>query len=238
VIAKPDARDWYSLAYDGADYTSRLGEGLKGKRVAFSPRLGYVKRILPEVEALVAAAAKEFEQLGAHVEQVDPGLDDPGETFRRLWWAGAGFLLGDLSPEKKAQLDPGLRRMAEEGKAISLKDYLDANAARGAYGSKMRQFMEPYDFLLTPAVATAAFDVGQLSPLGDDGKAWMAWTPFSFPFNLTQQPAASINCGFTDDGLPVGLQIVGRMFDDAGVLAASAAYEAAHPTAERVPTGF
>ena len=84
-----------------------------------------------------------------------------------------------------------------------------------------------FDFLLTPAVATTAFDVGQLSPLDDDGNAWMAWTPFSFPFNLTQQPAASINCGFASDGLPVGLQIVGRMFDDAGVLAASAAYEAA-----------
>lgn len=238
VIAKPDPRDWHSLAYDGTDYTARLGESMKGKRVAFSPRLGYVQRVLPEVESLVAAAAKKFEEMGAHVEQVDPGLDDPAETFQTLWWAGAGFLLGELPPEKKAQLDPGLRRMAEEGKAISLKKYLDANAARGVYGSGMRQFMQRFDFLLTPTVATTAFDVGQLSPLGDDGKAWMAWTPFSFPFNLTQQPAASINCGFSSDGLPVGLQIVGRMFDDAGVLAASAAYETAHPLHERIPSGF
>ncbi len=102
----------------------------------------------------------------------------------------------------------------------------------------MRQFMERFDFLLTPAVATTAFDVGQLSPLDDDGRAWMAWTPFSFPFNLTQQPAASINCGFSKEGLPVGLQIVGRMFDDSGVLAASAAYEAVHPLYEKVPPGF
>ena len=102
----------------------------------------------------------------------------------------------------------------------------------------MRQFMQSYDFLLTPSVATPAFDVGRLTPLDDDGNAWMAWTPFSFPFNLTQQPAASINCGFTADGLPVGLQIVGRMFDDSGVLAASAAYETANPTYESVPLGF
>jgi aspartyl-tRNA(Asn)/glutamyl-tRNA(Gln) amidotransferase subunit A len=238
AIAKPDARDWHALAYDGTDYTQRLGESMKGKRIAFSPRLGYVERVLPEVEALVAAAAKQFEQFGAHVEQADPGLDDPGEIFHILWWAGAGFLLGDLPAERKAQLDPGLRRMAEEGKAFSLKEYLDANAARGSYGSKMRQFMERYDFLLTPAVATTAFDVGRLSPLDDDGKAWMAWTPFSFPFNLTQQPAASVNCGFASNGLPVGLQIVGRMFDDAGVLAASAAYEAAYPLYEKVPVGF
>ncbi len=238
VIAKPDARDWHSLGHDGADYTARLGESMKGRRIAFSPRLGYVEKVLPEVEALVASAAKLFEEMGAHVEQVDPGLDDPGEIFQTLWWAGAGFLLGDLPPEKKAQLDPGLRRMVEEGKAIPLKKYLDATAARGVYGSKMRQFMEGFDFLLTPSVATTAFDVGRLSPLNDDGKAWMAWTPFSFPFNLTQQPAASINCGFSSDGLPVGLQIVGRMFDDAGVLAASAAYEAAHPLHEKIPAGF
>jgi aspartyl-tRNA(Asn)/glutamyl-tRNA(Gln) amidotransferase subunit A len=158
--------------------------------------------------------------------------------FRNLWWAGAGLLLGDLPPAKKAQLDPGLRRMAEEGAALSLKDYLKANAARGVYGSRMRQFMENYDFLLTPTVATTAFDVGQLTPLDDDGNAWMAWTPFSFPFNLTQQPAASVNCGFTTDGLPVGLQIVGKMYDDAGVLAASAAYEAVDPYCDRVPQGF
>ena len=238
VITRPDARDWHSLAYDGVDYGRRLDESLKGRRIAFSPRLGYVDRVVPEVESLVAKAAQHFADLGAHVEQVDPGLPDPGPTFRAVWWAGAGLLLGDLPTEKMAQLDPGLRRMAEEGKALSLKAYLTANAARGAYGSGMRRFMEAYDFLLTPSVATPAFDVGRLTPLDDDGNAWMAWTPFSFPFNLTQQPAASINCGFTRDGLPVGLQIVGRMFDDAGVLAASAAYEAAHPLHETVPPGF
>jgi aspartyl-tRNA(Asn)/glutamyl-tRNA(Gln) amidotransferase subunit A len=181
---------------------------------------------------------KRFEEMGTHVEQVDPPGGDTSETFRTIWWAGAGLLLGDLPQEKKALLDPGLRRMAEEGAAIPLKTYLQANAARGAYGSKMRQFMRAFDFLLTPAVATPAFDVGQISPLDDDGRAWMQWTPFSFPFNLTQQPAASINCGFTKDGLPVGLQIVGRMYDDSGVLAASAAYEALNPLHEKAPAGF
>jgi aspartyl-tRNA(Asn)/glutamyl-tRNA(Gln) amidotransferase subunit A len=238
VISKPDARDWHALPETDTDYTARLGESMKGKRIAFSRTLGYVTRVMPEVNDLVAAGVKRFESLGAIVEDVDPDFGDPSRTFRNLWWAGAGLLLGDLSPEKKAQLDPGLRRMAEEGAALSLKDYLKSNAARGTYGSQMRQFMERYDFLMTPSVATPAFNVGQLTPLDDDGNAWMAWTPFSFPFNLTQQPAASVNCGFTTDGLPVGLQIVGRMFDDAGVLAASAAYEAVDPLCDRVPLGF
>mgnify|MGYP001552041748 FL=1 len=238
AISKPDARDWFNVPGEIADYTARLGERLKGKRIAFSPRLGYAKKVLPEVEALVAAAVKRFEAVGAHVEQVDPSTDDPSEIFQTLWWAGAGYLLGDLPEEKKAQLDPGLRKMADEGAKIPMRKYLAATAARGALGSKVRQFMERYDFIITPSTATPAFDVGQLSPLEDDGRAWMQWTPFSFPFNLTQQPAASINCGFTSDGLPVGLQIVGRMFDDAGVLAASAAYEGADPHFDKVPDGF
>jgi aspartyl-tRNA(Asn)/glutamyl-tRNA(Gln) amidotransferase subunit A len=238
AIVRPDARDWFNVPGMEADHAARLGESMKGKRIAYSPRLGYAQKVMPEVEALVAAAVRRFEAMGAHVEQVDPSTEDPSEIFQKLWWAGAGFLLGDLPDEKKAQLDPGLRKMAEEGKAIPLKTYLSANAARGAYGSRIRQFMQRYDFILTPAVATPAFDVGRLSPLDDDGRAWLQWTPFSFPFNLTQQPAASINCGFTADGLPVGLQIVGRMFDDAGVLAASAAYEAADPHHGKVPEGF
>jgi len=238
VISGGDARDWFAVPGRSVDYTGSLGDDMRGRRIAYSPRLGYAPKVLPEVEALVAAAAKRFESMGAIVERVDPCTDDPSETFQTLWWAGAGYLLGDLPAEKKALLDPGLAKMAEEGTKIALKKFIAANAWRGAYGSKLRQFMQSCDFILTPSTATVPFDVGQLSPMGDDGRAWMQWTPFSFPFNLTQQPAASINCGFSSDGLPVGLQIVGRMFDDDGVLAASAAYEAADPHFAKTPKGF
>ncbi|HEY5338275.1 MAG TPA: amidase, partial [Rhizomicrobium sp.] len=239
VIAKPDPRDWFNLPHESTNYAAGLEESMRGKRIAYSPRLGWVKKIVPEVETLVAAAVKRFEAMGAHVEQVDPpSAADTGDTFQKLWWSGAGFALGDLTDAQKEKLDPGLRRMVEEGVKIDKKTYLQANLARGAYGSRMRVFMERYDFLLTPALATPAFDVGLLSPLGDDGRAWMAWSPFSYPFNLTQQPAASVPCGFTSDGLPVGLQIVGRMFDDIGVLAASYAYERADPHFEKMPAGF
>jgi len=238
VITRPDARDWHALPYYATDYAAEIDAPLAGKRIAFSARMGFAKRVLPEVETLIAAAVKRFERLGAHVDAIDPPGGDPGATFRTLWWSGAGALLGDYSEERQALLDPGLRQMAKEGAAISKKDYLAATMARGAYGSAMRMFMETYDFLVTPALATTAFDVGRLSPLDDDGNAWMAWTPFSVPFNLTQQPAASVPCGFTKDGLPVGLQIVGRMFDDAGVLAASYAYEMADPHFDMVPKGF
>ncbi|HEY8949474.1 MAG TPA: amidase [Rhizomicrobium sp.] len=238
IIARPDARDWFNLPHDPTDYAAGLEETMRGKRIAYSPRLGYVKKIVPEVEELVAKAVKRFEAMGAHVEEVDPPGGDVSDIFQKLWWSGAGFALGDLGDEQKAKLDPGLRKMVEEGVKFDKKTYLQANLARGAYGGQMRVFMEKYDFLLTPSVATPAFEVGQLSPMGDDGRAWMAWTPFSFPFNLTQQPAASVPCGFTRDGLPVGLQIVGRMFEDESVLAASYAYELADPHYEKTPKGF
>jgi aspartyl-tRNA(Asn)/glutamyl-tRNA(Gln) amidotransferase subunit A len=238
VIARPDPRDWYALPYQPIDYAAGLEMPLKGKRLAFSPRLGFVDRILPEIEKLAVAAVRRLEQLGAHVDVVDPPGGDPSAIFRTLWWSGAAAALGDLPEEQKAKLDPGLRHMTEEGMAISKKDYLAAMLARGTYGSGLRQFMEKFDFLVTPQLATTAFDVGKLSPLGDDGRAWMTWTPYTVPFNLTQQPAASVPCGFSSDGLPVGLQIVGRMFDDAGVLAASYAYEMADPHFAKVPKGY
>jgi aspartyl-tRNA(Asn)/glutamyl-tRNA(Gln) amidotransferase subunit A len=202
---------------------------MKGKRIAYSPRLGFASAVLGEVETLVAAAVKRFEAMGAIVEQVDPPFGDPGTVFQTIWWSGAGYVFGDQPEEVKKLLDPGLRKMAEEGAKMTKRQFMDANAQRGTIGSKLRVFMENYDFIVTPSVATTAFGVGKLS---------MDWTPFSYPFNLTQQPAASINCGFSKDGLPVGLQIAGKMFDDAGVLAASAAYELADPHYQKVPPGY
>jgi aspartyl-tRNA(Asn)/glutamyl-tRNA(Gln) amidotransferase subunit A len=235
VIARTDARDWHALPREPRDYCAGLRDSIKGRRVAFSRRLGHVTRISPEIETAVAAAARVFSELGAVVEEVDPPGGDQMTTFRTLWWAGAAFLLRDLPAEKWELLDPGLRQIAESGAAISLREYLSAAAARGTYGSAVRQFMESYDFVLTPSVATVAFKTGKLAPLDENGNAWISWTPYSFPFNLTQQPAASVPCGFTHDGLPIGLQIVGRMFDDFGVLSACAAYEKANPLYRRFP---
>jgi aspartyl-tRNA(Asn)/glutamyl-tRNA(Gln) amidotransferase subunit A len=238
LLAKPDARDWHNLPYDAKDYIKELEAGLRGRRVAFSLTLGGKPKIVPEVEALVKAAVKRLETLGAHVEEADPPMAEAGEIFRTSWWAGAGFALGSLPEEKKALLEPALRQIAEEGAKISLRDYLNANAARGALGGRMRVWMQSYDFLVTPTVATPAFDTGRLHPDDGAGSAWLDWTPFSYPFNLTQQPAASVPCGFTKDGLPVGLQIVGKMYDDAGVLVTARAYEAVHPLSDKAPPGF
>ncbi len=234
VIAGPDARDWLALPYDGRDWRQGLDDGIAGLKVAFSPDLGYAK-VDGEVADLVAQAAAAFEALGAHVEQTDPGFEHPGEIFRLHWWAGAASALGGLPPEKMALLEPRLAEIVAAGAEIPLLDYMAAVTARAVLGGQMRQFHERYDLLLTPALAVPAFDVGILGPEGWADSDWVGWTPFTYPFNLTQQPACSVPCGFTADGLPVGLQIVGPMHRDDLVLRAARAYQAAHPTAERRP---
>ncbi|MCP4305598.1 MAG: amidase [bacterium] len=238
VITGPDSRDWYALPRDPGGYAVGGDESLRGRRVAYSPRLGWAPWVDPEVEALVASAVHLFADLGADVDEIDPPVGDPTPIFRTLWWAAAADVVDAIAPEARSQIDLGLLAVAEEGRTISVADHMAATQARVAYGGAMRQFMDDYDFLLTPAVAVPAFDAGRLTPLADDGNAWLGWTPFSYPFNLTQQPAASVNCGFTNAGLPIGLQIVGRMFDDRGVLAASRAYERANPLFKRAPSGF
>jgi aspartyl-tRNA(Asn)/glutamyl-tRNA(Gln) amidotransferase subunit A len=236
VLSRPDARDALAFSHEAPDFAAGIGRGVRGKRIAFSLRMGTDTPVHPEIAAAVAAAAKTFVELGAHVEETDPPFSDRTETFLTLWWAGAGFLIRDMNEDKRSLLDPEFRKIAEEGEKVPLKQYLLAVADRGAYASAMRQFMESWDLIVLPTMPIPAFDAGQTWPLMDE-RPWLAWSPFTPPFNLTGQPAASIPCGLTRDGLPMGLQIVGRWEDDAGVLAASAAYEAAKPLTQ-VPPAF
>jgi aspartyl-tRNA(Asn)/glutamyl-tRNA(Gln) amidotransferase subunit A len=238
VVSEPDARDWCQQPFATTDFTRNLDAGIKGARIAFSPRLGWVRRVDPDVEEIVARAANRFRELGAVVENVDPPGGDPSAFFRVLYFSGAGFLLGDMPEEKLQLLDPNLRLVVEESRSISRKDFQQATAARAAYGAGFKAFMQAYDFLLTPSTAVPAFDTPLVTPFDPNGKLWMEWTPFTYPFNLTQQPAASICCGFTSDGLPVGLQIVGRMGDDAGVLRAARAFEKLSDFSMQHPKAF
>jgi aspartyl-tRNA(Asn)/glutamyl-tRNA(Gln) amidotransferase subunit A len=234
VIAKPDIRDWHALPYDGRDYTKRLDKGVKDLRIAFSPALGHAE-VDPEVAHAVKKAIKVLRGLGAKVDVIDPGFSDPGPVFRVLWWAGARALLGRLPEDKKALLDPGLADVVKQSFEITPEDYFDAVKARGALGVQMRQFMVKYDLLVTPSLPIPAFDAGKLSPEDDGTGKWVNWTPFSYPFNLTQQPAASVPCGFTTSGLPIGLHVIGRMFDDGTVLRAAHADETACEWTKRRP---
>lgn len=225
-MAKPDARDWFALPYQDVDYTANLSEGVKGLKIAYSPTLGFAK-VDPEILAAVEVAAKQFAALGATVEQVDPGFADPLEIFHTHWFLGAYNATMALTAEKFAMLDPGLQKTVEAGAKITTKQYLQAQNERGKLGVQMRQFHETYDLLLTPSLAVLPFTAGRLAPEAMGDAYWTEWTPFTYPFNLTQQPGLSIPCGFSMSGLPISLQLVGPMHGDALVLRAGAAYEAA-----------
>jgi aspartyl-tRNA(Asn)/glutamyl-tRNA(Gln) amidotransferase subunit A len=238
AITRPDNRDWFSLPFDDRDYLKKLDRGVKGLRIAFSPDLGYVK-VDPEIAAAVKRAVKVLKNLGAKVTVIDPGFADPANCFRVLWWSAARNVMSSLSPEKKALLDPALADVGEQAAAITVGDIFEANKQRGLLGTQMRLFMESYDVLITPTLPVPAFGAGLLQPADPDNHGkWVNWTPFTYPFNLTQQPAASVPCGFTKSGLPIGLHVIGRMFDDRTVLRVCAAYESATDFAERRPEGF
>jgi aspartyl-tRNA(Asn)/glutamyl-tRNA(Gln) amidotransferase subunit A len=228
IITRPDNRDFYALPSDGADYRKGLKSGVKGLRIAFAPTLAG-NPVDPEVEALVARAASGFKALGAKVEEKTPELGDYGAMFQTFWFAGAANLMAQFSPGQRKLMDPGLVAMGEQGAAITIADYFAATKAREAMGLAMAKFHERYDLLLTPTLPLTAFEAGRLTPVTQTGKGWVDWTPFSYPFNLTKQPAATVPCGLTKAGMPAGLQIVGRLYDDMTVLRAAAAFEAAHP---------
>jgi aspartyl-tRNA(Asn)/glutamyl-tRNA(Gln) amidotransferase subunit A len=229
VLKQPDARDWTSLPPDTTDYLDGLDDGIAGLRVAFSATLGYADRVDPEITAAVAVAVDELAGLGAHVEAVDPGFADPLEITTGLWFTGAWTLWNQLSEQQQAVTDPDFAAEAALGSVLTNLDVQRLNLRRGDLGSHMRQFMMRFDLLITPAVAVPAFEARPAGHTPMDPVSMLGWTPFSYPFNLTQQPACTIPCGLTNDGLPIGLQLVGPMFADALVLRAARSYEQRHP---------
>jgi aspartyl-tRNA(Asn)/glutamyl-tRNA(Gln) amidotransferase subunit A len=247
VLAQPDHRDWMALPRPEGSFAAALagdaagagrfptGTSLRGLRIAYSPRLGYVPHLDPEIDAAVAAAAKVFAQLGASVEQVDPGITDSAGIFAVHWFSSARNLLYRLPPATLALLDPGLRTSIEFAERYTVGDFLDAQNDRGALAVRMQTFHRSWDLLLTPATAVLPFEVGRVMPEVPPGVTpingcdWTWWTPYSFPFNLTQQPALVMGCGFSASGLPLALQLVAPNHREDLCLRAALAYERVTP---------
>ena len=223
ATAGPDPRDWRSLPPDPRDYTVGLDEGVRGWKIGLSLDLGHVPAD-PDVRDLVAAAAKRFEQLGAHVEEVGPLIEPLQQSFEPLWIGSFATRLRQIPSQLHAKLDPGFRAAAEKGLAVTLADYARAYEARSRLARERALWHQKYDLLLAPVTPTAAPPVDTLY----NSAAFPRWTkgaPYTLPFNLTGQPAASMPAGLTSAGLPVGLQMVGALHADHLVLRAMRAYE-------------
>ena len=251
VLARPDPRDGFALppptqaffraAFD--DDACIEPPDLRGVRIAYSPRLGYVDCLDPEIERALDEAAATFAALGATVERKDPDIRDCHDAFLAHWMGSARHMLMKLAPEKRALVDPALRDAIEDAARYTLADFLRAQDERLEIAIAMRKLALTHDLLLTPATAVLPFAVGQVAPrAGDDVPPaiaaasrnhpafdWTWWTPYTTPFNLSQQPAIVLPCGRSTSGLPIALQLVAPHHREAACIRAAAAYESATP---------
>jgi aspartyl-tRNA(Asn)/glutamyl-tRNA(Gln) amidotransferase subunit A len=239
TMAGPHTWDQTSLEAAPAAYSQRLHETFpRPLRIAFSPDLGHA-RVDPEVAALVRCAVQALESdLGLAVEEVTPAWGPSGPELARFFWpAHFAARHAALLPQWEARMDPGFVACIRAGMNFTLADYQRMRQWKYGYCVDIHRSFQDWDFLVTPAVSVAAFPANQLQPAHWPQHAWdwLSWAEFSYPFNLSGNPAASIPCGFTPEGLPVGLQIVGRRFDDLGVLQLAARFEAARPWAQHRP---
>ncbi len=239
VMAGPDERDRRTLPASGVDYLEGLDDGIEGLRVAYTCDLS-APAVDPEVAEITRKAAFAMSELGCEVAEEDPGIMDMSGDLTML-------VIAEQAAVHSENLDEDLEKMYPAfAPFIMLEPSLDAaDIARIAFHrediwDRLWRFFSRYDLLLTPTTACAAFDLKEGPMTCPDEINGIPMTPanwiaFTHPFNFTGQPAASVPCGFTASGLPVGLQIVGRRYDETTVLRASAAFENAFPWSGRHP---
>jgi aspartyl-tRNA(Asn)/glutamyl-tRNA(Gln) amidotransferase subunit A len=237
VMAGPHPRDPTSLESAPADYSGLLRKQTRRPKIAFSADLGHA-RVDPEVLSLVRSSAQALEQaLGITLEEPATPWGPLGPDLARFFWPAHFWRYAEFFPEWEDKMDPGFVACIRAGEGTEFLEYQRMRARKYAYGVDIHMFFEDWDYLITPAVSVAAFPADALQPSHwpQHPWDWLSWAEFSYPFNLSGNPAASVPCGFTAEGLPVGLQVVGRRFDDLGVLQIAACLEEARPWAGHRP---
>jgi len=241
VLAGSDPRDPLSIDAPPQDYVQACDGDLKGLKVAWSRDLGYASEAVdPEVGVIAERAAQRFSELGCAIEAPAIRWPDPREVHKIIWQVSLAARYGDRAIERPEWVEPSLMQMILNAGRLSAVEYGKALAFRSVFYTAVREFFEAYDLLLTPQMPVAAWSVdagANDGPNDAEGRpmSFLDRVPFMYPFNLTGQPAANVPCGFTAEGLPVGLQIVGRWHDDASVLRAAAGFEAIQPWGQHRP---
>ena len=235
AISGHDRRDPFAVAGPVPDYLGACEQSVKGMRIAWSPTFGYA-RSDPEILAITEKAARAFEQFGCQVDEVAaPFGDEPLDIWRAEFYGGVGTKLKGLLTDSPEQLDPAVVAMLADALKLSIEEYFTRVFARYAFRETVREFFEDYDLLLSPVLPVAAFETGLDVPPGWEDRDPVSWVYYTYPFNTTGQPAASIPAGFTKSGLPVGLQMVARINSETDIFRAAAAFEEAFPWADKKP---
>jgi aspartyl-tRNA(Asn)/glutamyl-tRNA(Gln) amidotransferase subunit A len=236
VLSGPDSRDPTSIRTSPPDFLEDLDAGVRGLRIAWSRDLGYAA-VEPEVAEAAAEAARVFEELGCTVEEPGVELESPVPAFLDIFYTNTYVSYGHLLDERPQDLSDNTVYCFEHARQVTGADYARALRLVEVLRARLDDLMDTYDLLLTPTTAVPAFPVGQLPERigGKEVQPRAGYAPFTRAFNLTGQPAASIPCGFSSEGLPLGLHIIGRRGDESTVLRASAAFEQARPWAQHRP---
>lgn len=230
VIAGPHHMDRHSFPDDGINYRKTIEDSsLDNAEIAYSEDWGFAA-VNPTVREITRDAVSRFEELGASVEKVDPGFPNPESAITAILAKDTDLkrLRKELH-EHGPEMEPLLVDILETD--WTAQDITEAIKIRQRVNINIRRFMESYDLLLTPTLAVPPFSVESSGPSEIEGRSvgMFHWLSFTYPVNLTGQPAATIPVDWTDDGLPIGFQIIGKHLADETVLAASTAYEQAYP---------
>jgi aspartyl-tRNA(Asn)/glutamyl-tRNA(Gln) amidotransferase subunit A len=229
AVAGYDLRDPFSVAGPVPDVLGACGASIAGMRVAYSPTFGYA-RPDPDVVAVVDAAVKSLKALGCHVETVDAVFEkDPADLWTAEFYAGVGTRLRGFVEKQKDLLDPAVAEVLEAALAQDMRSYYEKVFERYAFREKMRTFFETYDALVSPVLPVSALDTGKNIPDHLSDRNLVSWVYYTYPFNLTGQPAATICAGLSKNGMPVGMQIVGRALHEHDVVRLASAYERTMP---------
>ena len=236
VLSGYDARDPHSVPVAAPDYLAACDRDPRALKIAWSPSFGYAA---PDAEvcAIAEAAVRTFTELGCVVEEVDAPLGpDPAAIWTAEFYAGVAARLAPTLRERRELLDPEVAMMVEQALTMDAEACGRAVQMRYVFREKVRKFFGEYDLLLSPTLPVAGVDVGVSIPPRFADRNLVTWVSYTYPFNLTGQPAASIPAGFTRGGLPVGLQLVARAYREEDLFAAAAAFETARPWAQHAPS--
>ena len=235
VISGFDERDPYSIAGPKPDYLAACECRPKGLRIAYSPTLGYA-RPDPQVAEMVEAGLGRLEAAGCQIDVVEHVFDDPVKIWMTEFYAGVGTRLKTAMETRGDDIDPAVANVLEGTYSLSATDHQEQMFERFQFRDRVRAFFKDYDILATPALPVTAFDVGLNVPPGHKGRDAISWAYYSYPFNLTGQPAVSVNAGFDADGLPVGIQLVARSLAEETLFSLAAAFEEDGPEPNRRPS--
>jgi len=233
----PFEREMFMLPKDGISYYETVEDKPKKLKIGYTIDLGYAKLIDPEVERAVIDSAQKFEKLDWDVEEAHLKIKKPERSFLTMWTSLFAY---DLKPKLAKwgnKLDPALFKLVQAGLSYGPLDLPKALAERRKFHETFMPIFNNYDLLITPTTAITAFELGIPFPtkINNVNVSPTAWQPFTFPFNMTGQPAATIPCGWSKEGLPIGMQIVGKLFDEKTVLQVSKAFENISPWQDKRP---